>query len=196
MENSENYTQLVDDEVVKAEVSAPPKKKQKKENFWQRIAYSVVFLLAGIVFIAARNDIFSILGYVVGIVLIIISTVTITAFVLEKKKKWIGSLIWGVLQALMGIYCLFNPNWLADAAVYIVAAIIVVCGIVLIYFAVRDKVAGVKNWLTVLIFGIVLAVLGLAMLLFVGQTKAVVAVVTGIGFIITSVLNVVALILK
>lgn len=196
MENSESYKQMIDGDVVKVDLTEPPKDKRKKESFWPRIAYSVVSLLAGIVFIAARSNIYAMLGYIVGIVFLVVSAVTITAFVLEKRKKWVGSLIWGVLQAIIGIYCLFNPKWLADAAIYIFATIIFISGVVLIYYAIKDKANGFINWKPVLIFGIVLAVLGLVMLFFVNQTQAVLAVITGIVFIITSALNVVALALK
>ena len=194
MEKNENYTEAAQKEVVKVDFTEPVERK-KKESFITRIAYAAISLIVGIIFIAGRAGIFDVLGYIVGGILLIMGTVTITAFV-TAKGKWVGSLVWGVLQVLLAIFCLLNPAWIANAAVYIFAVIIFISGIVMIYFALRDKKDGFKKWLASLIFGIILAVLGLVMLLFVSQTKAFVAVMVGISFIITAVLNVVALILK
>ncbi len=195
MEKNENYTEAAQKEVVKVDFTEPAERK-KKESFITRIAYAAISLIVGIIFIAGRAGIFDVLGYIVGGILLIMGTVTITAFVTAKGNKWVGSLVWGVLQVLLAIFCLLNPAWIANAAVYIFAVIIFISGIVMIYFALRDKKDGFKKWLASLIFGIILAVLGLVMLLFVSQTKAFVAVMVGISFIITAVLNVVALILK
>ena len=196
MENKENtYREMVDSETVKVDFTAPPKK-QRKEGFVTRIVYAAIALLVGIVFIAARVHIFDVLGYILGAALVIMGIVTITAFLTSKGNKWVGSLIWGVLEAILGVFCMINPQTVSNFAVYIFAIIIFISGIVMIYFAVRDKKAGFGQWLPSLIFGIVLAVIGLVMLLFVNQTKAFGAVMVGISFILTAVLNVVALFLK
>ena len=196
MANKEDtYREMVDNQVVKVDFTEPPKK-QKKEGFVTRIVYAVITLLVGVVFIIARDHIFDVLGYIVGGLLLIMGAVTITAFFTSKGNKWVGSLVWGILEAILGVFCLFTPHMIANFAVYIFAIIIFISGIVMSYFAVRDKKAGFGQWLPSLIFGIVLAVIGLVMLLFVNQTKAFVAVMVGIAFLITAVLNVITLFLK
>ena len=195
MENSDSYREMIDNEVVKVDLTEPAKRR-KKESFLPRVVYAIVAFVTGLVFIIARNDIFAVLGYVVGAIVMVMGIVTVTAFLVAKGNKWVGSLVWGILLILFGIFCLCTPKWIADAAVYISAIIFFVSGIVLIYFAVRDKKMGFEKWIPSLIAGIVLAVLGAAMLLFVRKAEAVVAVFTGIGFILTSILNIVTLILK
>ena len=194
MAENKNNTAASED-IVRVDFTQP-EKKMKKDSLIARIVYAGIALIVGIIFILARNGIFDMLGYIVGGILLIMGAVTITAFLTAKGNKWVGSLVWGILLVLIGIYCLFNPAWIANAAVYIFAVIIFISGIVMAYFAVRDKKAGFKQWLPSLIFGIALAVLGLVMLLFVRQTQAVVAVITGVSFILTAILNVVSLILK
>ena len=195
MSAKDDYREMIDGEVVKVDLTKAPERR-KKESFLPRLAYIIISFLAGAVFIFARNNIFAVLGYVVGAIVLIMGVVTITAFIVEKGNKWVGSLIWGILQILLGIFCLCKPKWIADVSVYICAVIFFISGIVMVYFAIKDKGIGFRNWIPELVAGIVLALLGVVMLLFVRKTEAVVAVITGVGFIVTAVINVVALILK
>lgn len=195
MANNENLNELVDSDVLKVDFENEVKRR-KRDSFVPRALYSALCLIAGLIFIIARNSIFDLLGYIAGGMLLLTGAVTITAFFVSKGNKWIFSLIWGIVEALLGIFCLASPKIIADMAVYVFAALIFIGGIVLIYFATADKSFGIKGWKYILIFGIALAVLGLAMLLFVRQSQAVIAVIVGVSFIISAVLNIVSLFLK
>lgn len=195
MENQENFNEVEEKEIVKVDFQQPPKK-EKKENFLSRLVYTILAFVMAIAFIVGRNEIFGVLGYIVGVLAIVMGAVTIIAFLMSKGKASLISLIWGILEIMAGIYCVVRPFAIANLAIYVFAIIIFISGIVLVYFALRDKQAGFKKWIPILIFGIVMAILGLAMLFFVSQSRAVVAVMVGISLFLSSVFNMIALILQ
>ncbi|MBE6818574.1 MAG: hypothetical protein E7517_05390 [Ruminococcaceae bacterium] len=195
MANEEKFNTVNDNEIVKVDFTEKSEKK-KRDNLIARVAYICISFLAGIVFIAARNNIFDLLGYIAGGMLLILGVAVVIAFFASKGKGWLPSLIFGIVEAIIGIFFLCKPKVIADFAVYVFAIIIFVSGVVLIYFAACDKRSGIKQWIVVLVFGIVLSIAGVVMLLFVRQSQAVIAVMAGISFIVSAVFNVIALALK
>ncbi|MBR0413521.1 MAG: DUF308 domain-containing protein [Clostridia bacterium] len=192
---NENFNKVEDNEIVKVDFTEKSEKK-KRDNLMARIAYICISFLAGIVFIVARNNIFDLLGYIGGGMLLILGVVTVIAFFASKGKAWLPSLIFGIVEAIIGIFFLCKPKIIADFAVYVFAIIIFISGVVMIYFAACDKRNGIKQWIAILIMGIVLSIAGVVMLLFVRQSQAVIAIIAGVSFIVSAVFNVVALALK
>ena len=193
--DNEQYGEVTDNEIITVDFTKEGEKR-RKTNLIARLVYSAVSLLAGLIFIFARDSIFDLLGYIAGGMLLITGAGAIISFLASKSARRLGALIGGILQAVLGIFCLVKPKMVADLAVYVFALIIFISGVVMIYFAVGDKNIGFVKWKPILVFGIILALLGAAMLLFVRQSQAVIAVITGVSFVITAVFNLVALLLR
>lgn len=164
----------------------------KKRSLAPRIIFGIVSILLGVAFILLRNVALSVIGYVVGGMSLAAGVVTIIAFLASHKNKLIISLISGIIEALFGILFLIKPNILADIAIYLFAAVVFISGMVMLYTATQDKKFGIINWKVTLVFGIVLALLGALMLLFIKQDRVFIAVLIGIELIVDGVLDVIA----
>ena len=195
MENQEKYNEVTDTEVVKVDFEQKSKER-KKESFISRFVYSIIAFIAALIFIIGRNEIFGVLGYIVGAMALVLGVVTIIAFLMKKGRAHVISLIAGILEIMAGIFCMVRPFTITNLSIYVFAIIIFISGIVLAYFAIRDKKLGVTRWLPSLILGILLALLGLAMLFFVSQSRMVIAVIVGVALLVSSIFNLVSLALK
>ena len=162
----EQYNEYVDEEIVVVDPEEV-EKKIRKELFGPRLIYAIVNLALGLIFIFARNSIFNILG-----------------------------LIWSVLEFFAGIFCLANPDVIADMAIYVFAILIFLSGMILIYFSVRDKNRGFSWWKAGFALGIILAILGILMIIFNHQSQAVISVIVGVSCIISAIFGLVSLMLR
>ncbi len=191
----DKYNEYVDEEIIVVDPKATSKR-IRKELFGPRLIYATVNLALGLIFIIARNSIFNILGYVTGGALLLLGITGIILFFASKGSTTVFGLIWSVLEFFGGVFCLANPDVIADLAIYVFAILIFLSGMILIYFSVRDKNRGFSWWKAGFILGIVLAALGILMIVFNHQSQAVISVIVGVYFIISAAFGVVSLALR
>lgn len=195
MADEEKYNEYVDEEIVVVDPEAVHKK-IRKELFGPRLIYALVNLALGLIFIFARNSIFNILGYVTGAALLLLGITGIILFFASKGSTTVFGLIWSILEFFAGVFCLANPDVIANLAIYVFAVLIFLSGMILIYFSVRDKGRGFSWWKAGFILGIVLAILGILMIVFNHQSQAVISVIVGVSFLISAVFGAVSLALR
>ena len=191
----EQYNEYVDEEIVVVDPEEV-EKKIRKELFGPRLIYAIVNLALGLIFIFARNSIFNILGYVTGASLLLLGVTGVILFFASKGSTTVFGLIWSVLEFFAGIFCLANPDVIADMAIYVFAILIFLSGMILIYFSVRDKNRGFSWWKAGFALGIILAILGILMIIFNHQSQAVISVIVGVSCIISAIFGLVSLMLR
>ncbi|NOY37381.1 MAG: hypothetical protein GXO83_07370 [Chlorobi bacterium] len=121
-----------------------------------------LFLLFGILFVAAPESILFGISIYLGVLALIPGVVMIVVALLGRSGSAMGMvLVWGLMLALLGLLLIVKPEIMAILLALFIGLWVLFNGIAQIRNALLKKSEGWNNWWIRLVAGIVLTVFGL-----------------------------------
>lgn len=155
------------------------------------IVVSVLFCIAGILFIALPEISTKIVGIEIGIVAIVFGIVKLIGYFSKDlyRLAFQFDLEFGILMVVLGTIVLFNPK---NVMAFIAAAFgiaILFDGLFKIRIALDSKRFGIKDWWLILSLAIIAGIIGVALIFDSAFGAGVLTILMGVSFLSEGILN-------
>ena len=126
------------------------------------IVLSVLFCVAGILFIAAPELSVSIIGVCIGVAMVLFGIVKLIGYFSKDlfRLAFQFDLEFGILMMVLGVIVLFNPKNLMAFICVALGISILLDGLFKIRIAMDSKQFGIKSWWLILALAIITGVIG------------------------------------
>ena len=158
----------------------------KQNKLW----LSIVMIAAGFLFVLAPRFVTGFIGYVLGVLLIVLSVFEIIAF-FKAGRHGVGFLAYrglfiGVVASVLGIMLLIDPA-------SFMRTVSVVIGIAIIVDSIYKSMQGVvgSNWVLSFVFALICATAGLVLIVCSGFGSRTIVVLLGINLMVNGVMGIV-----
>ena len=155
------------------------------------IVMSVLFCLAGVLFIAMPEISAKIIGICIGISMILFGTVRLIGYFSKDlyRLAFQFDLEFGILMMILGVTVLFNPENLMAFICVAIGISILLDGLFKIRIALDSKQFGIKSWWLILALAIVTGVIGVFLIFDSATGSEVMTVALGLTLLSEGVLN-------
>ena len=155
------------------------------------IAVSVLFCIAGILFIALPEISTKIVGIEIGIAAIVFGIVKLIGYFSKDlyRLAFQFDLEFGILMVVLGTIILFHPK---NVMAFIAAAFgisILLDGLFKIRIALDSKRFGIKDWWLILSLAIIAGIIGVALIFDSAFGAGVLTILIGVSFLSEGILN-------
>ena len=155
------------------------------------IVMSVLFCLAGVLFIAMPEISTKIIGICIGISMILFGIVRLIGYFSKDlyRLAFQFDLEFGILMMILGVIVLFNPENLMAFICVAIGISILLDGLFKIRIALDSKQFGIKSWWLILALAIVTGVIGVFLIFDSATGSEVMTVALGLTLLSEGVLN-------
>lgn len=155
------------------------------------IVMSVLFCLAGVLFIAMPEISAKIIGICIGISMILFGTVRLIGYFSKDlyRLAFQFDLEFGILMMILGVTVLFNPENLMAFICVAIGISILLDGLFKIRIALDSKQFGIKSWWLILALAIVTGVIGVFLIFDSATGSELMTVILGLTLLSEGVLN-------
>ena len=155
------------------------------------IVMSVLFCLAGVLFIAMPEISTKIIGICIGISMILFGIVRLIGYFSKDlyRLAFQFDLEFGILMMILGVTVLFNPENLMAFICVAIGISILLDGLFKIRIALDSKQFGIKSWWLILALAIVTGVIGVFLIFDSATGSEVMTVALGLTLLSEGVLN-------
>ena len=133
-----------------------------KEMKWEAILTSALYIVLGVVTIAIPETMVKTLGYLMGILLIVVGAVSMICYLLREASQnhYRNGFGYGLVSIAVGIIFLYKAEWIMSMVPMILGILVLASGCGKLQEVIDMKRAGCEKWLPVLILAAVNIVLG------------------------------------
>ena len=155
------------------------------------IVMSVLFCLAGVLFIAMPEISTKIIGICIGISMILFGIVRLIGYFSKDlyRLAFQFDLEFGILMMILGVIVLFNPENLMAFICVAIGISILLDGLFKIRIAFDSKQFGIKSWWLILALAIVTGVIGVFLIFDSATGSELMTVILGLTLLSEGVLN-------
>ena len=155
------------------------------------IVMSVLFCLAGVLFIAMPEISTKIIGICIGISMILFGIVRLIGYFSKDlyRLAFQFDLEFGILMMILGVTVLFNPENLMAFICVAIGISILLDGLFKIRIALDSKQFGIKSWWLILALAIVTGVIGVFLIFDSATGSEVMTVALGLTLLSEGILN-------
>ncbi len=155
------------------------------------IVMSVLFCLAGVLFIAMSEISAKIIGICIGISMILFGIVRLIGYFSKDlyRLAFQFDLEFGILMMILGVIVLFNPENLMAFICVAIGISILLDGLFKIRIALDSKQFGIKSWWLILALAIVTGVIGVFLIFDSVTGSELMAVILGLTLLSEGILN-------
>ncbi len=155
------------------------------------IVMSVLFCLAGVLFIAIPEISTKIIGICIGISMILFGIVRLIGYFSKDlyRLAFQFDLEFGILMMILGVIVLFNPENLMAFICVAIGISILLDGLFKIRIALDSKQFGIKSWWLILALAIVTGVIGVFLIFDSATGSELMTVILGLTLLSEGVLN-------
>ena len=155
------------------------------------IVMSVLFCLAGVLFIAMPEISTKIIGICIGISMILFGTVRLIGYFSKDlyRLAFQFDLEFGILMMILGVIVLFNPENLMAFICVVIGISILLDGLFKIRIALDSKQFGIKSWWLILALAIVTGVIGVFLIFDSATGSELMTVILGLTLLSEGILN-------
>ena len=155
------------------------------------IVMSVLFCLAGVLFIAIPEISTKIIGICIGISMILFGIVRLIGYFSKDlyRLAFQFDLEFGILMMILGVIVLFNPENLMAFICVAIGISILLDGLFKIRIALDSKQFGIKSWWLILALAIVTGVIGVFLIFDSATGSELMTVILGLTILSEGVLN-------
>ena len=146
-----------------------------------KLVYAILTIVLGILFIVFKNDIIGIAMTILGVALII-------SAILDLVHKQIAPC---VIKAVVGVVIIVFGWTLMSAALYVMAALVLIYGILLLYQTIKNykEIPEISDKVLSFVKPILLTAIGICLLFNQGGTIAWVFILSGVFFIVEGIIS-------
>ena len=155
------------------------------------IVMSVLFCLAGVLFIAMPEISTKIIGICIGISMILFGIVRLIGYFSKDlyRLAFQFDLEFGILMMILGVIVLFNPESLMAFICVAIGISILLDGLFKIRIALDSKQFGIKSWWLILALAIVTGVIGVFLIFDSATGSELMTVILGLTLLSEGILN-------
>ena len=155
------------------------------------IVMSVLFCLAGVLFIAMPEISTKIIGICIGISMILFGIVRLIGYFSKDlyRLAFQFDLEFGILMMILGVIVLFNPENLMAFICVVIGISILLDGLFKIRIALDSKQFGIKSWWLILALAIVTGVIGVFLIFDSVTGSELMTVILGLTLLSEGILN-------
>ena len=155
------------------------------------IVMSVLFCLAGVLFIAMPEISAKIIGICIGISMILFGIVRLIGYFSKDlyRLAFQFDLEFGILMMILGVIVLFNPENLMAFICVAIGISILLDGLFKIRIALDSKQFGIKSWWLILALAIVTGVIGVFLIFDSATGSELMTVILGLTLLSEGILN-------
>ena len=155
------------------------------------IVMSVLFCLAGVLFIAMPEISTKIIGICIGISMILFGIVRLIGYFSKDlyRLAFQFDLEFGILMMILGVIVLFNPENLMAFICVAIGISILLDGLFKIRIALDSKQFGIKSWWLILALAIVTGVIGVFLIFDSATGSELMTVILGLTLLSEGILN-------
>ena len=155
------------------------------------IVMSVLFCLAGVLFIAMPEISTKIIGICIGISMILFGIVRLIGYFSKDlyRLAFQFDLEFGILMMILGVTVLFNPENLMAFICVAIGISILLDGLFKIRIALDSKQFGIKSWWLILALAIVTGVIGVFLIFDSATGSELMTVILGLTLLSEGILN-------
>ena len=155
------------------------------------IIMSVLFCLAGVLFIAMPEISTKIIGICIGISMILFGIVRLIGYFSKDlyRLAFQFDLEFGILMMILGVIVLFNPENLMAFICVAIGISILLDGLFKIRIALDSKQFGIKSWWLILALAIVTGVIGVFLIFDSATGSELMTVILGLTLLSEGILN-------
>ena len=155
------------------------------------IIMSVLFCLAGVLFIAMPEISTKIIGICIGISMILFGIVRLIGYFSKDlyRLAFQFDLEFGILMMILGVIVLFNPENLMAFICVVIGISILLDGLFKIRIALDSKQFGIKSWWLILALAIVTGVIGVFLIFDSATGSELMTVILGLTLLSEGILN-------
>ena len=155
------------------------------------IVMSVLFCLAGVLFIAMPEISAKIIGICIGISMILFGTVRLIGYFSKDlyRLAFQFDLEFGILMMILGVTVLFNPENLMAFICVAIGISTLLDGLFKIRIALDSKQFGIKSWWLILALAIVTGVIGVFLIFDSATGSELMTVILGLTLLSEGILN-------
>lgn len=155
------------------------------------IVMSVLFCLAGVLFIAMPEISTKIIGISIGISMILFGIVRLIGYFSKDlyRLAFQFDLEFGILMMILGVIVLFNPENLMAFICVAIGISILLDGLFKIRIALDSKQFGIKSWWLILALAIVTGVIGVFLIFDSATGSELMTVILGLTLLSEGILN-------
>ena len=155
------------------------------------IVMSVLFCLAGVLFIAIPEISTKIIGICIGISMILFGIVRLIGYFSKDlyRLAFQFDLEFGILMMILGVIVLFNPENLMAFICVAIGISILLDGLFKIRIALDSKQFGIKSWWLILALAIVTGVIGVFLIFDSATGSELMTVILGLTILSEGILN-------
>lgn len=161
------------------------------------IALDILIIILGAYFIAKPTTSASIIGYVLGILLIIVGIYNIIKFIVNMgtNKFFLIEIISGILTIIAGIFMVYNPFSLANITTIGVGLWLILSATIKGAIALQFKKFNEETWILSLIIAAITLILGILIIVNPFESYIVLAVYVGVMVCVYAAMDIVQQIL-
>lgn len=163
--------------------------KMLKELKWEAILTGVLYILLGIVALVVPETMQKILGYVIGIVLIVAGLISIICYLLRDAKEnyYHNEFVFGLVGMVLGAAVLYKVEVIISLIPFILGILVLFSGCSKLQDAIDLKRLGYGSWIGMLVVAVINIILGIVLICNPFQAAIVLFRVLGVGLIISGV---------
>ncbi len=161
------------------------------------IALDILIFILGAYFIAKPTTSANIIGYVFGILLIIVGIYNIIKFIVNMgtNKFFLIEIISGILTILAGVFMVYNPFSLANITTIGVGIWLIISATIKGAIALQFKKFNEETWMLSLIIAVITLILGILIIVNPFESYIVLAVYVGVMVCVYAAMDIVQQIL-
>lgn len=155
------------------------------------IIMSVLFCVAGILFITLPELSMTIMGICIGIAMLVFGLVKLVGYFSKDlfRLAFQFDLEAGILMMVLGVIVLFNPKNLMTFICVALGIAILLDGLFKIRIAMDSKQFGIKSWWLIGILAVITGIIGIILIFNSGTGAKILSVLLGISLLSEGILN-------
>ena len=160
-----------------------------KELKWDALLTGVLYILLGIVVLLIPETMERLLGYMIGVVLILAGAVSMISYLLRDAHQnyYHNDFLHGLIGIALGIMILYKVNIIISLVPVILGILVLVSGLSKLQDVIDLKRMDYGNWIIMLVLAIINIVLGLVLIFNPMKTATFLFRMLGVGLLFSGV---------
>ena len=164
-------------------------RKLLKQVKWETLLTSLLYIVLGVVTVAVPETMVRTLGYLVGILFILVGAVSMICYLLREASRNYdrNDFGYGLVGIAGGVLFLYKVEWITSLLPVILGILVLASGCVKLQHVIDMKRLDCGNWIAVLILASVNVIFGVVLIANPFQTVILLFQLVGVGLIFSGV---------
>lgn len=164
-------------------------RKLLKQIKWETLLTSLLYVVLGVVTVAIPETMVRTLGYLVGILFILVGAVSMICYLLRDASRNYdrNDFGYGLVGIAVGVLFLYKVEWITSLVPVILGILVLASGCVKLQHVIDMKRLDCGNWVAVLILAVINVIFGAVLIANPFQTVILLFQLVGVGLIFSGI---------